>query len=221
MIRTILILIISFSFFCGEANAQKITMKEVSSISWPEKVWAIFHPFVVARAYKITKHVERYIQEMPLDSVIDGDNNGGNSDAFRHAFWMASLSRKISRHKALSLGRAHERGNKRMFYKRQLEDGALPDEPSSAMDLENNKIGVNIGYRLKKVSEQVLVDSIKQAIAQGALWRLKKDSAGIFYDLYGKAIDLKLYRAKWENPKCLIKTYPLKNLTTQRGIPAT
>ena len=63
---------------------------------------------------------------------------------------MARLTQGIGRRAAYSLGKAHEKGNYQTFKNRQLEDGILPDKPSSEMDLYNNQIGISIGKRFKK-----------------------------------------------------------------------
>ncbi|MBK6839510.1 MAG: hypothetical protein IPG90_15685 [Bacteroidetes bacterium] len=61
------------------------------------------------KTWKITEQARMETKSLLLDSRLDGDEDGGQLDAFRHAFWMASLSQKICWRKALKLGIAHEK----------------------------------------------------------------------------------------------------------------
>jgi hypothetical protein len=202
--KFIFLITIFFSYL--GVNAQS-PLRQFSKVSHAERVWAVLHPCCAIKAFHISQHVLDYLQKMPLDSINDGDGNGGNLDAFRHMLWMSSLSQKIGKRRALSLGRAHERGDKQFFNKkRKSYDGELPDQTGSEMDLKNNLIGVDLGLRLKGCSEQTLADSIRQLMASGKVWRIKKDTAGNFYDIDGNKIDLRKYQGKWQNPKCLMRT---------------
>ena len=80
---------------------------------------------------------------MQVNSVVGKDNNGGKLDAFKHSYWMARLTQGIGKRAAFRLGKAHEKGNYQTYQRRRLEDGLLPDKPSTDMDLYNN----NIGYK--------------------------------------------------------------------------
>ena len=91
--------------------------KSFRTLSGPEKYWIITHPFIAKKVWKITSHTLAITKEVINDSLLDGDEAGGQVDAFRHAFWIASLSQKICWRKALSLGKAHEKGNYRSFKK--------------------------------------------------------------------------------------------------------
>lgn len=205
MKRKFIFFVAIFSLFFG-ANAQS-PLKQFSKVSPAERLWAVLHPCCAIKAFHISQHVLDFLQKMPLDSINDGDGNGGNLDAFRHMLWMSSLSQQIGKRRALSLGRAHERGDRQFFRKKKKSyDGELPDQMSSEMDLRNNLIGVDLGCRLKGCTEQTLTDSIRQLIASGKVWRIKKDIAGNFYDIDGNKIDLHKYQRQWLNPKCLVRT---------------
>lgn len=86
-----------------------------------EKLWAITHPFVYSKARKITIEALKGTEMVKKDSSLDGDDAGGQVDAFRHAYWMALLSQKICWKKALSLGRAHENGNYKSFKRKKFD----------------------------------------------------------------------------------------------------
>lgn len=194
----LLILLILFTS-CSPKLSQ--SFKKVSKA---EKTWVFFHPFKAKKAFKISKEAEITKDSMALTGVVGKDNNGGQLDAFKHSFWMASLTQKLGKNAALSLGKAHEKGNYQSFKKRQLEDGMLPDKPSSDMDLFNNAVGVRVGYQYKKASKNAIVQQLLNKLHQGKLRILKKDNLGNFLDCQSKIIPLENLQHRWENKKCLI-----------------
>jgi hypothetical protein len=64
--------------------------------------------------------------------VIGYNGKNDNSDAFRHCFWSAILSRDIGYYNALMFTNAHE------------SDPSNPKK-EKAMDLHNNSVGLQIG----------------------------------------------------------------------------
>lgn len=178
--------------------------RKFSKLSSPEKCWVIFHPFKAKRAYRISNEVQRVSDSIQQTNLLDKDKNGGQVDAFRHAFWMASLAQRIGRRSAKSLGKAHEKGNYRQYKKGKIEDGSLPDFKSSEMDLQNNQIGIEIYRKNKKASKQELIQIIIQQIKSGKLKILKKDKNGYYLNCNGSLIPKNEYYGKWKNSKCLI-----------------
>ena len=81
------------------------TLAASSQISRPEKWWAITHPFVAKKALEITRRVQKTVDSIKVSGIIGNDNLGGRFDAFKHAYWMASVSLGIGSKKALKLGR--------------------------------------------------------------------------------------------------------------------
>jgi hypothetical protein len=202
--KTTLIFILQF-FFVSISNAQD-NKSGFKSLSSPEKCWVLFHPFKAKRAYRISLKAQKVSDSIGKTHTLDQDRNGGQVDAFRHAFWMATLAQKIGRRSAKSLGKAHEKGNYKQFKKKKLEDGALPDQPSSEMDLFNNSIGIAIYKENKKASQKELISSIIKDIQQGNLKTLKKDNNGSYLDCKGNLLSIDEYYGKWENSKCLISS---------------
>src|SRR4051812_15084088 len=92
------------------ATAQEKLCKEFKKLSCPEKKWVLFHPFVAKKTFVFTQQARDASKEMIKDASLDGDENGGQVDAFRHAYWMALLSQNICWRKARWLGYAHEKG---------------------------------------------------------------------------------------------------------------
>ncbi len=171
----------------------------------PEKWWVITHPIVAGKAFEISVEAENVADSLSKDTtLLDGDGNGGQVDAFRHAYWMARLSSEIGWRRAKSLGNAHEKGNFWQYKKGISEDGVLPDKESSDMDFLNNDVGRDVGLEYKNVSKDSLQKIIIKMILDGELWVLWKDKNGNFLDCDGNVISDSLLYHKWETPKCLV-----------------
>jgi len=173
-------------------------------VSKPEKHWVFFHPFKAKKAFLLSKEAEKTKDSIANFGKIGKDNNGGQLDAFKHSFWMASLTQKIGKNAALSLGKAHEKGNYQTFKKRQLEDGLLPDKPSSEMDLFNNSVGVKVGSQYNKASKKIIIKQLLSSLKQGELRILKKDNLGNFLNCQNKIIPIDSLKHQWMTKKCLV-----------------
>ncbi len=182
------------------AQSKVSTFFELSS---PEKCWVIFHPFKAKRAFEVTNLTLQKIDSLAQENVLS-DLNSGKLDAFKHSFWMAKLSQNIGSKASIKLGKAHEKGNYKTFKKNRLEDGLLPDQKSSEMDLFNNTIGAEIGNENKMLTPKELVNLIIFEIQYGTMKVLKKDTLGNFLTCDGKIIPKDSLLGKWENDKCLI-----------------
>ncbi|MBI3512146.1 MAG: hypothetical protein HY064_15920 [Bacteroidetes bacterium] len=206
-----------FFFGISAVHAQRF-----KTISRPEKLWAFTHPFIAKKAYHISTHARAATDSLERAGVFS-DGNGGQLDAFRHAYWMASLVQEISPRKACKLGRAHEKGNYLDWKKAQRndstwqgkpEDGSLADSLMCDMDLKNNESGIMIGQTFKNSAEKKnLISEIINADENGELIILKKDESGNYYDCDGEKIDLKNSDGKWYIPKCEVKS----NAAVKRG----
>ena len=186
-----------------KAQKDKSGFKKLSS---PEKCWVYFHLFKAKRAYKVSLAAQQTADSIAKTNTLDQDKNGGQVDAFRHAYWMATLAQEIGKKSAKSLGKAHEKGNYKQFKKHKLEDRTTPDQPSSQMDLFNNQKGIEIFEQNKKASNQELIATIITNIKEGKLKTLKKDIEGNYEDCDGNRIELKEYKGIWDTPKCLINS---------------
>ena len=190
-------------FMSVHINAQsnfKIFLKS----SCPIKTWVVFHPFKAKKALEISLETNKVADSISKTSLLDGDTAGGQVDAFRHAFWMARLHQKIGERAARSLGIAHEKENYVTFKKNNLEDGVVPDEIASEMDLYNNEEGLKLIRKGSKVSKKGLIYRIINAIHKGKMKIIKKDQKGNFLTCEGEIIPSKELNGKWKNNKCLI-----------------
>lgn len=198
-------------FFCLSIllNAQS-AQKKFHDLSKPERHWVLSHPFIAKRTFHLTQRVLVVCDSMKKDSMLDGDGNGGELDAFRHAYWMVLLCQHIDPKKAYKLGEAHEKGNRIAFLKGEPEDNTRPDSISCIMDLVNDQLGIEIGLGNKKsikpLSDDELIDVVKDQLLKGNLRKLFKDDKGDFVTRDLEVIDLNAYKGKWYIPKFMVRS---------------
>jgi len=197
------LLLINIHFVSAQHSS---AFKKFNKLSCPEKCWVFWHPFIAKKAYLKTQDVLKITDSIARITVLDGDKNGGQVDAFRHSYWMALLSRYIGSRRALKLGRAHERANHIDFKKHRLEDGSHPDKASGEMDLYNNRVGAAITKENKTASDKELQTLIITAIKAGKMKIIKKDSLGNFLDSNNIVIPADSLKGKWENRKYLVSS---------------
>ena len=197
------ILQLLFFAFVISTNAQS-GFKRFSKLSCPLKIWVIFHPFKAKKALRISLEAIKVADSIAEINLLDGDRSGGQVDAFRHAYWTAQMHQKLGKRTARSLGKAHEKDNYITYKKRKLEDGVLPDEISSEMDLYNNDEGIKLVTKKSKISKNNLIFKIANAIKSGKMKIIKKDKKGNFLTCDGKVILKETLKGKWENNKCLV-----------------
>jgi len=175
-------------------------------LSPPKRTWVFFHPFKAKKSLQISKETNKVSDSIAKTNVLDRDKSGGQVDAFRHAYWLARLSQEIGERAARSLGKAHEKENYLAFKKSALEDGIVPDEISSEMDLHNNEQGLKIISENNSLSQKALIAKIVRAIQEGKMKIIKKDKTGNFLTCNGAKIDKKTLKGKWKNNKCLVNS---------------
>lgn len=163
------------------------------------------HPFIAKRAISITKY------SLAVTDSLRKSNNGGITvqsgrlDAFKHAFWMASLVQEIHWKKAKSLGLAHEKAN----YRLHLNAGRkgfidAHDQVNYEMDLWNNEKGIAIGLAHKNCKTDHLVQLVLDSIQAGSMKIVRINPEGKFLDAEGNILAEEDYAGKWINHKCLV-----------------
>ncbi|MCB0430115.1 MAG: hypothetical protein H6585_15710 [Flavobacteriales bacterium] len=173
-------------------------------ISGPERCWAIRHPFTAGKCLRLTKEAKAATHVMASSDVLDHDISGGQVDAFRHGYWMALLSSRVSTRKARSLGKAHERGNRKDFKKHHFEEGMTPDRAAGEMDTWNNEQGILIGNRMHNAPEDSLQQLVIRGILAGDFRILAKDGNGNWLNCNGQVLSPADIKDTWENDKCLV-----------------
>jgi hypothetical protein len=206
------VMILSFSIlFSGLVKTSGLFAQEMiekslhQKISCPEKWWAVGHFMIVGKAFRITQECQHITDSLSATERLGKDLQGGQLDAFKHAYWMASLTQKIKWRKAYRLGKAHEKGNYINFRKGAKQGiKSLPDHRSSEMDLWNNNAGIIIGKENRQLNRDQLQELIIDAILRGEMRVLNKDKEGNFLDCENQPIPRERLIGKWENPKCLV-----------------
>jgi len=201
--RIVLVLLFTFSISIGFSQSNYKKFKKLSS---PKKWWVIFHAFKAKKALQISNEANKVSDSIRKTNLLDKDHAGGQVDAFRHAYWMARLRQEIGKSAARSLGKAHEKENYLMYKKRKLEQGIVPDEISSEMDLFNNEIGLTLTIKGSKTSKKGLIYKVANAITKGKMKIIKKDLKGNFLTCDGKIISQDSLKGKWKNNKCLVSS---------------
>lgn len=199
-----LILLLSVLLSPKKGWSQNSLFKSFVGVSFAEKGWVVKHPFIAKKAWKITVRVRFVTDSLKQRGIPDQDDSGGKLDAFRHAFWMASLTKAIGARRALSLGRAHEKGNYQDFKHRRYEEGDIPDKPAGDMDLYNNVIGSVIGIELKKSDEKSVIDAVLAEIHAGKMKIILKDAQGRSCDSEMQPIPASAMKGKWDTPRVLV-----------------
>lgn len=181
------------------------SQSKFSKLSAPEKRWVFLHPFVAKKAFKVTQKVMTDVDSIKKIGIIGADNNGGKLDAFKHAYWMASLAFTIGKKKALQLGIAHEKGNYIQWERKLLEDSILPDSVSSEMDTMNNIVGIQLLDTCKHIHFKAeILDAVLQALQTGRLFVIKKDEKGNYLTCDESLVDMGEWMGKWNIPKCIV-----------------
>lgn len=172
-----------------------------------EKIWVVLHPFSVKKAKNISEQVLVEIDSLNKSGYFKSNTlSGSKSDALKHAYWMAQLSYKIGPKRALWLGKAHEKKNKRDFKKRELEDSKLPDLVAIQMDLANNRVGVDLGAGCIVCSDLQILNVCKELLKNGDLVYIKQNEAGQFLNNADEVIEKEEWQGKWRNERMLWPT---------------
>ena len=187
----------------GSVAISQNRWKEFKKLSRPEKTWVVMHPFAALKAATISYNARKTADSLKTSAILDGDADGGQVDAFRHAYWMAMLCRDIGWRKAHSLGKAHEKGNFLDYKKHRYEDGSLPDKAACDMDLWNNNTGINISLSYSKISNDSLKNIVISNILQGKMKIIRKNIKGEFLDKNFQLIPSDSLKGRWENAKVL------------------
>lgn len=193
--------------FYSNAQVEQSNANRFSKLSSPEKLWVMAHPFAAKKALAVTQRA-RFVTDSLSKNGIVKDGNGGQLDAFRHAYWMASLVQKIPARKAEKLGKAHEKGNYTGWKKGMLEDSMRADSMLCVMDLQNNTTGIKLGieYANDSTHSKSLESIILQNVKSGKMVIVKKNVKGQPEDKAGRIIVPSQYVGKWYMPKVLVRS---------------
>lgn len=192
--------------FCRQLVAGG-TYKPWQKISRPEKLWSVAHPFKAKKVYRCGLRAKHVTDSLRRAGVMT-DADGGQLDAFRHAYWMAlMITEGLPERSVRTVGEKHEKGNYLGFRKGELEDSSRADSMATVMDLRNNEKGIETGKQFITGNKSLsLIQLLINRIWNGELFILKKDVTGRYLDCENKPITVSAYAGKWFIPKCLVKS---------------
>lgn len=208
MIKVVFFTFISLIYL--STNAQNFSF---FNLGIAEKWWVLKYPSAALKAKKVSKQVIHLSDSIAKADTFPNKGSGGEKDAFRHALWIASLSKEMGSKKAIKLGKAHERTNRRDFKKGRAEEGAIPDSVAERMDLYNNEMGVEIEAKLGDSSTMNdLLLGVKQMLYAGTLKIVKMNHRGVSLNEKGNTIPQEQWEGKWNNTRVLVPSnYLLKD----------
>lgn len=180
-------------------------MREWKKLSRPEKIWTALHPHKARIVYKCALRARTVTDSLEKNGVMT-DRNGGQLDAFRHAYWSALMMQHFSEHTVRRVGENHEKGNYIDFRKGKLEEGDRSDSLASVMDLRNNESGIEIAKLYAANKSASLIQLIVEQIWNGKLCILKKDAFGNYLNAKDEIINADDYKNKWYIPKCIVNS---------------
>jgi len=184
---------------------QNSKFHQFRDLSRPEKWWVLTHPFSASKALEITKFVRNATDSIKTTGLLDGDERGGQLDAFKHAYWMALLTQNLNHRKAWRLGYDHEKGNKLDYMQNANKtDQWLPTALDCTMDLYNNDAGIIIGKENALVSQRRMMEIVISNLQKGNMVIIYKDKNGNLLDCDGNPIDRSKYFHHWEIPACIV-----------------
>ncbi len=201
-------LVILLFLLNGAALVGQSSNNAFRKLACSEKKWVLAHPFIAVKAFNCAVR-SRFVTDSLEKNQLLKDGNGGQLDAFRHAYWMAMLTVQFSAKKAIRLGKVHEQGNYSDWKKGIQEDGFRADSMMCEMDLKNNLVGVELGTSFRKDTSKIklsLTEQVLAAVRSGKLTIIKKNNVGQWLDEAGRIIDLKQYGKQWFIPKVLVRS---------------
>ena len=174
---------IALLVICILTNAESSKAQLIKSVSFPEALWAISHPFKLNKAWKATNRTIFLTDSLSkLDTLCTlGDNT---ADAFMHCMWLTLLTKEIDSSAAMKLAMAHEKGNVREWRKGSHRH----DSTSRKMDILNNYIGVECGRFCVGMTEQETTKYVLKTLRNGKLNIIARDEDNDFIDVNGTKI---------------------------------
>jgi hypothetical protein len=135
------------------------------------------------------------------EKFLGGNSEGGRFDAFRHVFWMYSLSKELGKEKARRIGKIYEKYNEYVF-KTQTMSGY--DKAGEDMDLFNNEVGINLSK--ENIVDSLVFSRIEELILNGEVKIIKKNDKQESLDKDNNIIKDSVWKKSWQNDRVLINS---------------
>jgi hypothetical protein len=193
----ILIFFLSLTSYSFSQNYKKI----IKSLSFEDKVWVMKNYSSVKKAQKISQNVINVMDSLNKEKFLGGNSEGGRFDAFRHVFWMYSLSKELGKEKARRIGKIYEKYNEYVF-KTQTMSGY--DKAGEDMDLFNNEVGINLSK--ENIVDSLVFSRIEELILNGEAKIIKKNDKKESLDKNNNIIEDSVWKKSWQNDRVLINS---------------
>ncbi len=194
--------ILCFNFNTFSQNREDI----LKSMSLKDKIWAAKNYSSIKKAEKISLKVLSVMDSLDRINFLGGNKEGGVFDAFRHIYWMYSLSKEIGEKKAERIGIIYENYNKYLFYEKGVNGY---DSVGMVMDLFNNDLGINLSK--EEISDSLVFNKITNIILQGKAKIVKKNTLQQSLDENDNVILDEEWKKSWINNRRLVNSdYNLK-----------
>jgi hypothetical protein len=193
----ILIFFLSLTSYSFSQNYKKI----IKSLSFEDKVWVMKNYSSVKKAQKISQNIINIMDSLNKEKFLGGNSEGGCFDAFRHVFWMYSLSKELGKEKARRIGKIYEKYNEYVF-KTQTMSGY--DKAGEDMDLFNNEVGINLSK--ENIVDSLVFSRIEELILNGEVKIIKKNDKQESLDKDNNIIKDSVWKKSWQNDRVLINS---------------
>lgn len=199
-LRYIIFFIIVFNGLNFVSFAQN-TKEIINSMSVKDKLWAVKNYSSLKKAQKISLNVLIVMDSLNKENFLGGNKEGGVFDAFRHIYWMYSLSIEIGEKKARRVGEIYEKYNKYLFEKKSVLGY---DSVGMAMDLFNNELGIYLSN--EQIADSLIFNKIVDIIHLGKAKVVKKNTLQESLDKNNNPIPEEIWRKYWVNDRILVNS---------------
>lgn len=199
-LRYIIFFIIVFNGLNFVSFAQN-TKEIINSMSVKDKLWAVKNYSSLKKAQKISLNVLIVMDSLNKENFLGGNKEGGVFDAFRHIYWMYSLSIEIGEKKARRVGEIYEKYNKYLFEKKSVLGY---DSVGMAMDLFNNELGIYLFN--EQIADSLIFNKIVDIIHLGKAKVVKKNTLQESLDKNNNPIPEEIWRKYWVNDRILVNS---------------
>ncbi|MCF0210874.1 MAG: hypothetical protein HUK18_06160 [Bacteroidales bacterium] len=166
-----------------------------------DKIWCLNNLSSVLIAKEISEEVMFTMDSLNQISYLGGNSEGGVFDAFRHIYWMYSLSNEIGPKKAKRIGEIYENYGEYMFNNSYMSGY---DSVGRVMDLFNNDIGISLSK--EKIPYSLIFNEIENILRDGSAKVVKKNDLGESLDIDGNVIQDTIWKQTWQNNRILINS---------------
>ena len=178
--KIIVLVMLLVAFNCHSINIKAVSYDAITTLTAEEIDIYSKHPRIALFAKNAATDAENAAKSDWKKYTL----YQGNGDAFRHAYWSALMTKRISRDWAYTLGLAHE------GLKKGYDFSSLNDDVK--MDISNNYEGRIEGDKYKNYSDVTIRGIINVHVKHGTMKRVRlyssKKTKDVFDGVYTKYV---------------------------------